>query len=203
MIQKPIDLYQLQDYQPWDDLESSHFCKILAYAHTTDAKLFREDTSGHFTASSFILNVPGTHALLLYHEGLGRWLQPGGHVEFDDESFFSASEREMEEETTLKDLHCLGNGLFDLDVHSIPAKPSRGEGEHFHYDIRFLFQIPSDTVFQEKNIILRSMGLKWVPLTELMACGDESMARMARKAQYWIQKAQHGSGSQPPFNFPI
>jgi hypothetical protein len=28
-------------------------------------------------------------------------------------------------------------GILDVDIHEIPARPSRGEPEHLHYDIRF------------------------------------------------------------------
>lgn len=188
MIQKPIDLYTLYEYQAVDELERSHLSRILAYANSPQSKLLRADSDGHFTASSFILNAEGTHALLLYHDGLLKWLQPGGHVEPEDESFFAAAEREMEEETTLINLKLVSPTIFDVDVHFIPARPSRQEKEHFHYDLRFLFQIPSNEIQTQCQERLAEMGLKWVLLTELIQLADESMARMAHKGIDWIEK---------------
>ena len=39
---------------------------------------------GHFTASAFVVSPDGTKVLLVEHARLGRWLQPGGHIEADD-----------------------------------------------------------------------------------------------------------------------
>ena len=50
---------------------------------------------GHFTASAFVL-APDRRAILeVHHAKLGRWLQPGGHVESADDSLVSAAHREV------------------------------------------------------------------------------------------------------------
>ena len=63
---------------------------------------------------------------------LGRWLQMGGHVE-EGESPSAAALREGAEESGLTDLALLRDGIFDVDVHAIPA--AKGEPDHFHFDM--------------------------------------------------------------------
>jgi 8-oxo-dGTP pyrophosphatase MutT (NUDIX family) len=80
----------------------------------------------------------------------------------------AAALREAWEETRLAlELHPTAPRPFDLDVHEIPARP--GEPAHFHLDVRYLLVGRGDPC----------EGAAWYPLGE---AGDESVARLARKA---------------------
>ena len=80
----------------------------------------------------------GTHAVLIYHRNLDRWLQLGGHIAVEDASQRAAA-REVVEEIGLAQFLANGeeNPLFDLDIHLIPARYD--VPEHVHYDVRILF----------------------------------------------------------------
>ena len=68
---------------------------------------------------------------------MGGWLQPGGHVEPEDDSTFAAAVREATEETGLRRFRTpIGEAILDLDVHAIPAHGS--EPAHLHFDVRHL-----------------------------------------------------------------
>lgn len=54
-----------------------------------------------FTASAYILHPSEPKILLLKHKKIGKWLQPGGHIELD-ENPLQALHHELEEETGLK-----------------------------------------------------------------------------------------------------
>jgi 8-oxo-dGTP pyrophosphatase MutT (NUDIX family) len=131
---------------------------------------------GHFTASAFVLDAEGEHVLLIHHSKLGRWLQPGGHVEPGDADVLAAARREVAEETGVFDLATAANGLFDLDIHQIPSFGS--SPAHLHFDVRTLFRAgcavlsPSDEV----------AGARWVALASLRdETDDESVRRVASK----------------------
>lgn len=104
---------------------------------------FRRDVfePGHFTASAFVLSPARDALLLIFHGKLQRWLQPGGHVEAADSDVLAAARREAAEETGLDALTLEVDGIFDVDIHRIPARPV--EPAHEHFDVRFLFRAPS------------------------------------------------------------
>ena len=97
--------------------------------------LNRSRPLAHFTASAFIVNPLG-QPLALFHKKLQRWLQPGGHLESQDQSPLHAALREATEESQLP-LIPLSPLPIDLDIHFIPQRST--EDGHDHYDLRFAF----------------------------------------------------------------
>ncbi len=95
---------------------------------------------GHFTASAFVISPDDSALLLILHGKLGMWLQPGGHIDADDDDVTAAARREVTEETGIWDLEALEGAapLLDLDIHPIPANPRKNEPGHEHFDFRFL-----------------------------------------------------------------
>ena len=114
---------------------------------------------GHLTASAFVLDSSRSSVVLIHHDKLDRWLQPGGHIESDDTGLQEAARRELEEETGIKDVIDLG--LLDLDVHDIPE---RGDvPAHAHFDVRFAFQ----ATHNELRALDGVRDCVWVPLDRL------------------------------------
>ena len=88
---------------------------------------------GHFTASGFVLSPDQKSLLLILHGKLGRWLQPGGHIERDDTSVEDAARREIAEETGLSSIDRVGSTLVRIDAHDIPERGA--EPGHIHIDL--------------------------------------------------------------------
>jgi 8-oxo-dGTP pyrophosphatase MutT (NUDIX family) len=95
---------------------------------------------GHVTASAVVLSPDRQHVLLVYHERLQRWLQPGGHVEPEDRSVHDTARREVREETGIELGDTLPTSLVAVDVHEIPATDT--EPLHLHHDLMFHFSVP-------------------------------------------------------------
>lgn len=177
----------LADHLPADATEAEHQRRMLALAQggpdgaEAAGDPFRRDhfVPGHFTASAFILSPAGDALLLIHHRKLGRWLQPGGHVEPDDGDLLSAARRECAEEVGLHGLPLdpLFQGPFDLDVHEIPA--SGDSPAHEHFDVRFLFRAPNLQMAAGEEVA----GARWVPLDEVSAdpAADASVLRAVGK----------------------
>ena len=140
---------------------------------------FRDHLPGHITASAWIVDRSRRYALLTHHAKLGRWLQPGGHAD-GQEDVFAVSQREAYEETGLNSLQFLTTAIFDLDIHPIPQKPDFPA--HLHYDIRFVFEANMDEAFTVSG---ESHALAWVANEDLAAktARNISIMRMAEKAK--------------------
>lgn len=168
----------LTQYQPGDAEEQAYLDLIKAFLEKTDATaaFSRKNSEGHITASSFVMNRSGTKALLLYHAALCKWVQPGGHIEPTDATILAAALREAEEETGI---HCAAvhDGIFDVDVHEIPANLKKNEPAHLHLDIRFLVEAGDEGV----ALSAESVSAQWVSLTDVSAFGTASLERMRRK----------------------
>jgi 8-oxo-dGTP pyrophosphatase MutT (NUDIX family) len=135
---------------------------------------------GHFTASAFVLCPERRRLLLIRHPRLGRWLQPGGHIESVDTSCLGAARRELWEETGVSELGLLEPGIFDVDVHAIPATPK--EGAHAHFDVRYAFQAPTDRLTLSDETTGDEVKVaRWVELGAVAALNpEESIARCVR-----------------------
>lgn len=116
---------------------------------------------GHFTASAFILSPDERSLLLIHHAKLHRWLQPGGHIEPGDADVIAAARREVREEVGLERVELMWPGIFDADVHPIPARGD--EPGHEHFDVRFLFR----AMTWEAKAASDARDHRWVALAEL------------------------------------
>ncbi len=165
------DLAAFQAATPVEESDRTRMVDLL----DSPEPFSREQYSpGHFTASGFVV-PPGRDAfLLVWHQKIGAWLQPGGHFEVGDPEPLAAARREVAEETGMIGLTLARDGLFDVDVHAFPARGD--DPEHLHFDLRFLFLAPV------RAIAGGSEQWRWVPLTDVLDM-DESLARPARKAQ--------------------
>ncbi|MEN8235279.1 MAG: NUDIX hydrolase [Actinomycetota bacterium] len=92
---------------------------------------------GHFTASGIVVSPDGSSLLVVHHRRLDRWLQPGGHIDPEDDSPIDAARREVWEETGIS-TEPVVDGLLAVDIHAIPARDP--EPVHEHFDLRFALQ---------------------------------------------------------------
>lgn len=175
----------LDEFVPADERERRHRARILQLIEGTAAPFSREQYEpGHVTASAFVLNSDKSALLLILHSKLQLWLQPGGHVEADDPDVLASTRREVLEEVGLSALELLQPGLFDVDVHEIPAR--RDQPAHEHFDVRFVFT----TREREPKAGSDARDARWVPLSLLLTAdkdgayaSDESVMRAVRKLQ--------------------
>lgn len=169
---------QLRRYTPVDALEAQYHRAIIDLLTNTPDPFSRNTFApGHITASCFIID--GDNLLLHRHRRLARWLQMGGHVE-GEETPEQTSLREGAEESGLGDLQFVFDGVFDLDVHAIPA--GKGEPDHRHYDVRFLARTGSPASISIDPG--ESEDLAWVPLDRAVALmNEEASTRVIRKIE--------------------
>ncbi|MDB5818869.1 MAG: hydrolase [Rhizobacter sp.] len=124
----------------------------------------RSTAAGHVTASGLI--VSRGKLLLVHHPVLARWLTPGGHIDAG-ETPPEAARREVHEETgldcELHEWHGRTRLPIDIDIHTIPANPKRGEVEHVHYDLRYVFKL-RDPANLQSSTTPAELATEWIPV---------------------------------------
>lgn len=167
----------LAAYRPFDDAEKVHRDRMIALAHIADDPFSRAHFDpGHFTASAFILSPDGRSLLLIHHSKLHRWLQPGGHVEPEDSDLITAARREIVEEVGMTSPALAFDGVFDLDIHVIPAR--KQDPQHEHFDVRFLFRADDLNATAGSD----AKDCRWVPIVEVTeSLTDASVMRALAK----------------------
>ena len=109
----------------------------------------------------------GTRGTVLHlHKRLGRWMQPGGHID-PGETPPVAARREAEEELGLAVAHPEGGPrLLNLDVHEAALG-------HTHLDLRYLLIGPDDDPAPPPG---ESPEARWCGWDEAGAIADEALA---------------------------
>ena len=175
MHRQPL-LELLTAYNPTAPEEIASKLKIINFVQQHPDCFERSLAIGHITASSWLLSKHESQALLMHHAKLDKWLQLGGHCDGNSD-VLAVAIKEAQEESGIEAIQPLHEGIFDLDIHTIPAN-SR-EQAHDHYDIRFLLKVTSD---EQPRISHESKALRWVnKKREELPTDEYSVMRMFDK----------------------
>lgn len=171
MIRELIEKY-LKFYP--EDVERLEEARNLAkQVKISDSEIFnRKNFTGHFTASTFIINPKLKKILLLEHKSLGILLQPGGHIEAVDDTPIAAALRELKEETgkSASDFTYIALDPkeplvpFNIDSHYIPENPKKQEDAHLHHDFGYLFV--ADDIEEVEIDPNESNGFHWINIED-------------------------------------
>jgi len=171
-------LQQLSAYRQTYQNESSMIDRYIAFVESHEDCFERSLEVGHVTGSAWVVNQGGSHVLLTHHRKLDKWLQLGGHADGDSD-VIRVARREVHEESGIDQVQLVGDGIFDVDIHRIPAR--KDEPAHDHFDVRYALRVTGDEQYVVSD---ESHDLAWVPIDQLHErTTEESMLRMARKWQ--------------------
>ncbi len=155
--------------------------QMVDFVDTHPDALLRSCVTGHLTGSAFVINHSGSHALLLLHTKLGKWLQPGGHADGDG-NLVHVAWREATEETGIAGLAVMAEPL-DLDIHEV--RPPH-ESAHDHLDVRFVIVAPPDAVAVTNH---ESREMRWVARDDLTSVTHEvGLHRLANASFGWADR---------------
>ena len=130
----------------------------------------------HVTVGALLVRG-GSEILLIDHRAYGIVLQPGGHLEPTDTTLVGAAVRELSEETGLDPgAVVLADPVPAYVEHGrVPARPEKGEPDHFHLDIGYAFTTDRADVgqIQESEVT----GAAWYPLADAERMVGHRIAR--------------------------
>lgn len=169
---------ELENYKSFDKEEEFERLKTLEFLSQHTNCFSRSNLLGHVNAGGLVVDDDG-NILLNHHKILDMWFQFGGHSDGNEDSL-EVAKREIEEESGIKDIKLISNGIFDVSVNLIDNNEKKHEPEHYHYDINFLFK----TTSKDFIVSSESKELKWVTVDEaekLISPDDKVMMRMITK----------------------
>jgi hypothetical protein len=156
--------------------EQKDLDQMLSLLENNPRCFSRDSLEAHFTGSCWIVDLSKKYCLLTHHRKLGVWLQLGGHADGDPD-LFNVAKKEGFEESGIQGIKPLSSEIFDIDIHEIPER--KQVPKHFHYDIRFLFEVDKDIPFIVSE---ESLDLAWVPIVNLEDYNSErSLLRLRDK----------------------
>lgn len=175
-VQRQPLISHLLNYLGENPAESGTINRFIDFVKQEAGCFERSTLSGHVTGSAWIVSPDGERVLLTHHRKLDRWLQLGGHADGDSD-VLAVAYKEAQEESGIDQFEQVLPGVFDLDIHAIPAR--KGEPEHLHYDVRYLLRPTGSTKY---TVSPESHDLRWVGLDEISSLTtEESMLRMVEK----------------------
>lgn len=163
----------LQQHGSVDQAERDAVAHLRRLLRAADDPFLRTTLPAHVTASAVVLDPNTGRVLLHLHRRLGRWLQPGGHVEAGERPE-DAAVRETIEETGLSVGHPdAGPTLIHLDEHP-------GPDGHVHLDLRYLLLADQDAPARrggEQTGVGPGPTLRWASADEVRQLSDRSLSR--------------------------
>lgn len=167
---------QIEKFVPYNEQEENDKEMMLEYINTFDDVLTRDNRMCHFTASNWIVNKDRTKVLMIYHNIYKSWAWTGGHADGDSDLLHVAL-KEAEEETGLKNLKVLSDGIYGLEIVAVDSHIKRGKfvPTHLHLDCSFLLEADENEVLRVKED--ENSGVKWVDINEAVKITTEDVMK--------------------------
>ena len=163
---------EIEKYTPYNEQEKCDKELMLEYIDTFEDVLTRENKLCHFTASNWIVNKERTKILMIYHNIYESWAWTGGHAD-GDSNLLNVALKEAREETGLKNLKVLSDGIFSLQILTVDSHMKRGKfvSSHLHLDCCFLLEADENEslkINEDEN-----SGVKWIDIDKVIEISNE------------------------------
>ncbi len=157
---------ELSKFKPYDEEEKNSLNIMLDYAKKDEDILTRDNDEAHVTVSAWILNKDRAKVLMIYHNIYDSWAWIGGHADGDGD-LKRVVLKEIEEETGVKNVSFLSDGIYGINVLPVERHLKRGKyvEEHLHLDVAYVLEANESEALRKKDD--ENSGVKWIPIDKL------------------------------------
>ena len=164
---------EIEGYIPIDEQETKDKEFILDVMEKFDDVLTRGNEILHFTSSGFVVNKDRTKVLMIYHNIYDSWGWTGGHAD-GEEDLLAVAIREVEEETSVKDIKALNSGkIISLDTLPVAGHFKRGKyvSGHIHISVAYLLEANDNDFIKIKED--ENSNVAWINIQEVIKYSTE------------------------------
>lgn len=163
---------QIEKYTPYNEQEENDKEMMLKYIDIFEDVLTRENKMCHFTASNWIVNKEKTKVLMIYHNIYKSWAWTGGHADGDSDLLHVAL-KEAQEETSLKNLKLLSDGIYGIQILTVDSHIKREKfvPSHLHLDCCFLLEADENEMVKIKAD--ENSGVEWIDIEKAVEVTNE------------------------------
>lgn len=143
---------EIEAYIPCNEQEEKDKQTMLAWIEQGGDLYTRENRVAHFTASAWVTDLSHEHVLMAYHNIYQSWSWLGGHAD-GDHDLFAVAEREVKEETGLKEIRPLNSHIVSLEILTVDGHIKHGEyvSSHLHMNVTYLFEADKGQAIYKKE----------------------------------------------------
>lgn len=162
---------QIEKYIPYNEQEESDKKIFLKVINNKDI-LTRNNETGHFSASAWVVNKEKTKVLMCFHKIYNSWSWLGGHVDGNSD-FKAVALKEVKEESGLKNLKILGDDIFSIEILTVDGhiKNNQYVSSHLHYNVTYLIEGDENEQLKVKED--ENSAVQWFGLDEVMQASSE------------------------------
>ncbi len=132
---------EIERFVPGCEQEERDRALMLHFLQTNADAYLRSNTLAHMTASAWVISPDRERVVMVYHHIYGSWSWTGGHAD-GDHDLRAVAIREVQEETGLRRLHPVEEGIFSLECLPVAGHWKRGEyvSSHLHLNVTYLLR---------------------------------------------------------------
>ena len=164
-------LEDIRAFVPGCEQEQRDREAMLRFLAVHEDAFLRTNLTAHMTASAWVLSRDRRRVVMVYHNLYHSWSWTGGHAD-GDRDLLAVAMREVTEETGLRRLTPVVEGIFSLECLTVEGHEKRGQyvPSHIHMNVTYLLAAEDDALREEPD---ENSGVAWFTPEEALAASTE------------------------------
>lgn len=156
----------IEKYEPINEQELEDKKIMIKFIEDNIDYLTRDNKIAHFSVSNWIVNKDRTKVLMIYHNIFNSWAWTGGHADGEEDLLYVAR-KEAEEESGLKNLKLLSDGISSIEILTVNGHVKRGKyvSSHLHLNCTYIFEADENEPIRIKED--ENKGVEWIEVDKV------------------------------------